>query len=186
MNTRLRAGAPMRPVWSIGTRLLHWTLAISMIASFVTHEGGGRVHEWTGYVALAAAVLRVALGFLASGMWRFASFVRGARATAAYARAVWQHKEAHYLGHNPLGGWMVVALLADALLVGGSGWLYVTDRFWGVAWLEELHGALGHMLIPLLLLHVGGVVFTSIRQRENLAAAMVHGRKRAPPASESP
>jgi len=186
MKTHLRAAAPMHPVWSIGTRLLHWTLAISMIASFVTHEGGGRVHEWTGYVALAAAVLRVALGFGASGMWRFSSFVRGARATAAYARAVWQRREPHYLGHNPLGGWMVVALLADALAVGATGWLYVTDRFWGVAWLEELHGALGHVLIPLLMLHVGGVVFTSIRQRENLAAAMVHGRKRAPQAPESP
>jgi cytochrome b len=177
---------PTRPVWSVGTRLLHWTLAISMIASFATHEGGGQVHEWTGYLALAAAALRVALGFFAGGMWRFATFVRGIRATAAYTRAVWQHREPHYLGHNPLGGWMVVALLADALAAGATGWLYVTDRFWGVQWLGELHGALGQVLIPLLLLHVAGVVFTSIRQRENLAAAMVHGRKRVPPESGGP
>ncbi len=169
------------PVWSMGTRLLHWTLALSMIASFVTHEGGGRVHEWTGYLALAAAMLRVALGFSAGGKWSFASFVRAPRATFDYARAIWQRREAHYLGHNPLGGWMVLALLANALATGATGWLYVTDRFWGMAWLEDLHGALGHVLIPLLLLHVGGVVFTSIRQRENLAAAMLHGRKRQPP-----
>lgn len=57
----------------------------------------------------------------------------------------------------------------------------MTDRFWGLQWLEELHGALGHLLTPLFVLHVAGVVFTSIRQKENLAAAMVHGRKRLPP-----
>lgn len=179
MSAAPRAGGS-RVVWSRGTRLLHWTLAVSMIASFATHEGGGRWHEWTGYVALAAATLRVLLGLFAGGMWRFGSFLRGARATLDYARAVVQRREPHFLGHNPLGGWMVVALLADAILVGASGWLYVTDRFWGVEWLEDLHGALGHVLIPLLLLHVAGVVFTSIRQRENLAAAMVHGRKRVP------
>ncbi len=167
------------PVWSLGTRLLHWTLALSMMASFITHEGGGRLHEWTGYLALAAAAWRAVLGLFASGPWRFDSFVRGASGTIAYARAVWQRREPHFLGHNPLGGWMVLALLADALATGATGWLYVTDCFWGTAWLEDLHGVLGRLLIPLLLLHVGGVIFTSIRQRENLAAAMLHGRKRA-------
>jgi cytochrome b len=175
------AGPPgTRPVWSVALRLLHWTLAGAMIASFVTHEGGGWLHEWTGYLALAAACVRVVMGFAASGYWRFSQFVRGAAATLAYARQVWRRQEPHYLGHNPLGGWMVLALLADAVATGLTGWLYTTDRFWGVAWLEELHGALGHALLPLLALHVGGVIFTSWRQRENLAKAMLTGRKRAP------
>ena len=167
----------MQPVWSVGVRLLHWTLAVSMIASFVTHEAGGRVHEWTGYVALAAATVRVILGFVGSGYWRFTQFVRGLPATLAYAKAVWSHREPRYLGHNPLGGWMVLALLADALATGFTGWLFTTDRFWGLAWLEELHGALGHALLPLLALHIAGAVFTSIRHRENLIASMIHGRK---------
>ena len=81
------------------------------------------------------------------------------------------------MGHNPLGGWMVLALLADAIATGLTGWLYTTDRFWGVAWLETLHGALGEALLPLLLLHVAGVIFTSRRQGDNLVAAMLHGRK---------
>lgn len=49
----------LRPVWSPMLRVLHWTLAGAMIASFVTHEGGGWVHDWTGFLALAAASLRV-------------------------------------------------------------------------------------------------------------------------------
>ena len=171
--------APTVVVWSVATRLLHWTLALGMIAAFATHEGGGRLHEVVGYVALAAASLRVVLGVFGAGRWRFASFVQGARATAQYAVAVARKREAHFLGHNPLGGWMVLLLLSDAMAAGVTGWLYTTEWFWGVGWMEELHGALGEALLPLLLLHVGGVVFTSLRQHENLAAAMLHGRKRA-------
>ena len=165
-------------VWSAAVRCLHWTLAGSTIVSFATHEGGGRLHEWTGYLAWACAALRVIMGFAGPARWRFCNFVRGARATLAYARAVAAGTEVRHLGHNPLGGWMVVLLLADGLATGFTGWLYTTDRFWGLAWLEELHGALGHAFIPLVGLHVAGVVFTSVRHRENLVGAMVHGRKR--------
>ncbi len=77
-------------------------------------------------------------------------------------------------------------LLAHGLLATGlSGWLFTTDRFWGAEWLETLHGALGQALLPLLLLHVAGVVFTSFRQRENLVAAMLDGRKCALPDDEA-
>ena len=81
----------------------------------------GRVHEWAGYVALAAASVRVLMGFVAGGYWRFSQFVKTPSATLAYARAVWQHSEARYLGHNPLGGWMVVFLLTDAFATGLTG-----------------------------------------------------------------
>jgi cytochrome b len=146
------------PVWSIGVRLLHWTLALSMIGSFATHESGG---------------------FWGSGYWRFSQFLQGISATLAYAKDVIKHRELRYLGHNPLGGWMVVALLADAVATGFTGWLFTTDRFWGVEWLEELHGALGEALLPLLFLHIAGAVFTSYRHRENLVGSMLHGRKPA-------
>jgi len=88
--------------------------------------------------------------------------------------------EPRYLGHNPLGGWMVMALLSMVAAAGLSGWLSVTDRFWGVAWVQELHEALANALFLLVGLHIAGVVFTSLRHRENLVRAMLTGRKRAP------
>ena len=166
-------------VWNVGIRLLHWTLAASMIVSFASREGGGRLHEWTGYLALAAAGTRVLLGLVGSGYWRFSQFVRGVGTTARYARAVLASREPRHLGHNPLGAWMVLALLANAIAAGLSGWLYTTDRFWGMAWLETTHRVFGNALLPLLALHVAGVIFTSVSHHENLAAAMLHGRKRA-------
>lgn len=176
----MNAPAATQPVWSVAVRLLHWTLAISMVTAFATHEGGGKLHEATGYVALAAASVRVLMGFVGSGYWRFSQFVQGMRRTLHYARDVWQHKERRYLGHNPLGGWMVLALLADAVATGVTGWLFTTDRFWGEEWLEKLHGALGDALPILLILHVTGAIFTSLRHKENLVASMLHGRKAAP------
>jgi cytochrome b len=169
----------VQPVWSVGIRLLHWTLALSMITSFLTHEGAGKLHEYSGYLALAAASLRLLMGLVGSGYWRFSQFVRGVAYTLRYARNVKNHSEARYLGHNPLGGWMVLLLLADAVAAGLTGWLFTTDRFWGMAWLEELHSVFGNLLLPLLLLHLAGVVFTSLRHRENLVASMLHGRKAA-------
>jgi cytochrome b len=88
--------------------------------------------------------------------------------------------EPRYLGHNPLGGWMVIALLAMAAAAGASGWLSVTDRFWGVKWVQELHEGLANALFTLAGLHVAGVVFTGRRQRDNLVLAMLTGRKPAP------
>jgi cytochrome b len=166
-----------QPVWSLSVRSLHWTLALSMIGSFATHENGGVVHENLGYIALAAASLRVILGFVASGYWRFSQFVKGLKATSSYAKDVINKRELRYLGHNPLGGWMVVALLTDAVLTGFTGWLYTTDRFWGIKWVADLHGALGEALLPLLFLHIVGAIFTSYRHQENLIASMLHGRK---------
>ena len=73
---------------------------------------------------------------------------------------------------------MIVLLLLNVLLVGLSGWLFTTDRYWGVEWVEELHEGLSNSLAVLVVLHVSGVIYTSWRQRENLVAAMLHGRKR--------
>src|SRR5687767_13127339 len=58
---------------------------------------------------------------------------------------------------------MVVLLLTMVALVGVTGWLYTTGRFWGVAWVEELHETLSDILFGFVALHILGVVFTSFR-----------------------
>jgi len=128
---------------------------------------------------LAVIALRMAWGWTGTHYARFSEFVRGPAHTLAYARSVAALSEPRYLGHNPLGGWMVVALLAMATAAGLSGWLSVTDRFWGVKWVQELHEALANTLYALVGLHVAGVIYTSVRHRENLVRAMFTGRKRA-------
>jgi len=173
---------PTVPVWDALVRVLHWSLVVSVAAAWLTRHSPGRWHEWLGYATLAIVAARTAWGFLGSGHARFADFVRSFPATAGYARDVLAGREARFLGHNPLGGWMVVALLTMVALVGFTGWLYTTDRFWGVPWVEELHDTLSDILFAFVALHILGVLFTSARHRENLAAAMLHGRKQVGPA----
>lgn len=181
-------GAAPRLVWHLWLRLAHWALASSVLGCLWLHEGG-TWHLGLGYLALALALWRTMRGFGRLRRWgdpcapaneRFAQFVHGPQATWDYARALLRGREARHLGHNPLGGWMIVALLGCALLAGISGALYNTDQFWGDATLYRLHQIGGWAFALLVPLHLAGVLLTSVRQRENLVRAMLTGRKRVP------
>ena len=174
----------MVPVWDRTVRLLHWTLVtavtiagLSTLALFIDI---GPWHRPAGYGALAAVLLRTAWGFFGSGHARWADFVRSPAATWRYLQMLLRRREPRYLGHNPLGGWMVLALIGCVLGLALTGWLYTTDRFWGDATVETVHVALSWTLLGLTLMHVAGVVFTSWRHREHLVLSMVSGRKPAP------
>jgi cytochrome b len=173
------AGGPEAArVWDPVVRVLHWCLAASIAAAWLTRHSGGGWHERIGYATLAIVALRLIWGWVGPRHARFSQFVRGPSATWRYALAMLAHREPRHVGHNPLGGWMIVALLLTAALAAGSGWLYTTDEFWGIAWVEQLHEALAIFILVLVALHVLGVIAASVRHRENLAAAMIHGRKR--------
>jgi cytochrome b len=137
------------------------------------------LHLWAGYVALAMVLARSVWGFVGSPHARFASFVRGPRTGLAYTGELLRGHAPRMLGHNPLGGWMIVLLLLCVALVCVSGILYTTDRFWGLAWLEFTHRISAWTLVGLVAGHVCGVAFMSWRHRENLVVAMWSGRKRS-------
>ena len=166
-------------VWDLFVRILHWSLVAGVIGAWITREGDEPLHIQLGYAVLGIVLVRVIWGFFGSRHARFVDFVRSPGETIEYLRAVISHREARHIGHNPLGGWMILALLATITGICVTGWLYTTDAYWGVAWVGELHAGLTNLLIGLVMLHVLGVVFTSVRQRENLVKAMVTGTKRA-------
>lgn len=138
--------------------------------------------NWPGYVSLGGCVRAGVDGFCCG--WLLAVFT--IREDAVGDPGLCPRSLATFRGPlpgpQPAGGrWMVVFLLTDALATGLTGWLYTTDRFWGVEWSEDLHGALGDALLPLLLLHVGGAILHVLAaSREPGGASMVHGRKPAP------
>lgn len=172
-------------VWDPLTRIFHWSLVSFVTLAWFTQEGGKFWHELFGYVTLGLVGFRILWGFVGPPYARFSQFVRGSEATLAYAGDILRGTEPRHVGHNPLGAWMILALLAAVGLVDASGWLFTTDRFWGMEWVEDLHEALADILLALVALHLAGVAFTSWRQRENLVLAMIHGRKRPASAGES-
>lgn len=164
-------------VWDRFVRSAHWCLVASIAAAWLTSKA---LHEWLGYAALGIVALRIVWGGIGSHYARFRQFVLGPAATLAYARALAARSEPRHLGHNPLGGWMIVALISVVALTGASGWLSITDRYWGVEWVQDTHEFLANALAGLIALHIGGVVYASLRHRENLPLAMVSGRKSPP------
>jgi cytochrome b len=164
-------------VWPRWQRLLHAGLGSAVLVCLWTFEGGV-VHEAAGYAAAALALVRLALGLWGPPAARFSAFLRGPRATLAYGCALVRGQAARHLNHNPLGAWMVLMLLLMAATAGVSGALYVTDRFWGEAWVIATHAASAWPLAFLVPAHLAGVWHASRVHRENLVAAMWHGRKR--------
>jgi cytochrome b len=171
-------------VWDALVRVLHWTLAAAVATALISgHWPPHDFEAWhhtAGYVAAAAVALRLIWGFTGGHYARLAQFVRGPRTVLDYARALRAGREPRHLGHNPLGGWMVLALWSAAAAVALTGWLYTTDGLWGYEWLSDLHAGLAWGILGLVIAHLGGVAMTSWRHRENLVAAMFSGCKRAP------
>lgn len=165
-------------VWDPLVRLFHWSLAACILGAFLVEEGD-TAHQVLGYTALGLVAFRLLWGVVGSRHARFGDFVRGPRAIATYLRERRAGTSRRRLGHNPAAAVMILVLLAGVAAVGATGWMQTLDAFWGAEWLEELHEALAYGLLAFIGVHVLAALVESVHYRENLVAAMLHGRKRA-------
>ncbi|HZT26490.1 MAG TPA: cytochrome b/b6 domain-containing protein [Pseudolabrys sp.] len=165
-------------VWDPFVRVFHWSLATLLVVAFATGDHVPQVHIPAGYAIGGLIALRIAWGFIGPAHARFSSFVKSPREVLAYLRDVALFRAPRHLGHNPAGGAMVITLLLTLAATGTTGYLLTTDTYWGAEWLEEVHEALANLTIGLIVVHVLGVLLSSIEHGENLVKAMINGRKR--------
>lgn len=181
-------------VWDLPTRLFHWILVALMILQWLTAEFGSAMdwHVWGGYAVLALVLFRVIWGFVGSDTVRFSDFVRGPGAALEYVKALLRGETPLYLGHNPMGGWSILAMLVLLLVQAATG-LFANDDImiegplyaWvskGTSdWLTTVHKFNFNLLLLVIAVHVSAVLFYLFVKRENLIHPMLSGRKHFPP-----
>jgi cytochrome b len=164
-------------VWDPFVRIFHWC-TVGLVAVAFFSDADRAVHDTAGYVVFALVVARIAWGLIGPAHARFSDFLAPPGHVLRYLRDIPAGRARRYLGHNPAGGVMIVALIVLLLVTVVSGWLSETDAFFGIAWVSHLHHRAAHLLLVLIGLHVLGVVVSSVLHRENLVQAMITGRKR--------
>lgn len=195
MNARTDSSAERTVVvWDPLVRIFHWSLATGFTVAYLSGEGEILdLHAWSGYIVGGLILFRLPWGLVGPWHARFTDFVFTPATILAYSRDVLRGQAQRYLGHNPLGGAMVIALLvmlALATLTGIAlygaaeaagplaGMMRGTSQGAGEA-LEEVHEFFSTASLILVALHIAGVLVSSLLQRENLVRAMITGRKRA-------
>lgn len=180
-------------VWDLFVRVFHWSLALSFTLAYLAAEYGyDEVHEWLGYFIALLVASRIVWGFIGSKYARFSSFIYPITGKLKHFKAILKndHKE-HHMGHTPLGGAMVFALLFALLGLVGSGlillgWSEYTGPVWalGVPVSEAVgdvakyvHYHLPELALILVGVHILGVAVAIRQHGENLVHSMFHGYK---------
>ena len=181
------------PVWDLPLRLFHWALVLLVISQLITASIGGNAlvyHAYGGYAILTLVLFRIAWGFLGGTHARFRDFVRGPAAVLSYAKALSSGAATEHRGHNPLGGWSVLAMLASLLVQAGTGLFanddvmmegplvkHVSGRTSEIA--TAIHDVNAVILMALIALHILAVLYYWFGKKQNLILPMVTGRKAA-------
>ena len=169
----------MVEVWDLPLRIFHWTLAASVLIAWFSANILDTVHEIAGYTVIVLIAFRIVSGFTGKRYARFRSFVRPLPVVLRYLGQIACGRTGRYLGLNPAGGAMSVVLLALLAVSTISGWMQITERFFGVDWVEKLHTWSSNLVLAVVVVHVLGVLLMCALQKENLVRAMISGQKRA-------
>jgi cytochrome b len=181
-------------LWDIPTRVFHWLVVCCVPLSWWSAETERyEIHEWSGCTLLTLVTARIAWGFVGSRHSRFVDFVTGPGAVRDYL----QGRGAPGAGHNPLGGWSVLLMLALLLLQAVSGLFNSDDAlftgplyYWADAGFRDAMGEVHEIafdgLLALVSLHILAVLYHQFRRGEKLVQAMVYGRAEGRTGSATP
>ena len=176
-------------VWDPLIRIFHWSLVFFFFLAYITEDDWMTVHSFAGYGIAFLIIFRLVWGFIGTRHARFSDFVCSRQVVMSYLKQLSRGKAKRYIGHNPAGAAMIVALLFSIAMTVFSGVsLYATEGHgplsetffssWSEDVLEEIHEIFANLTLLLVITHVGGVLLSSLLHRENLVRAMINGRKR--------
>lgn len=183
---------PSYRVWDLPTRIFHWLIVVLVLAQWASAQWNWlpmTFHFYAGYTTVALVIARIAWGVVGSQSSRFSAFVHGPTTLARYLAQARTRAPERIAGHNPLGGWAVLAMLAALLFQGVTG-LFSSDDIALYGPLSEqvsaqtmklmtrLHKQSADVLLILIGIHLLAIAWHALFKRENLIGPMFSGRKR--------
>ncbi len=168
-------------VWDWPVRIGHWVLAALFTLAWLTgdSEEWRLVHAALGRALLGLVLFRLLWGFIGSYHARFSHFVRGRQAVLDYVGGLlagpFGNKVEDTAGHNAAAGWAILAMLTLGLLTALSGWIAYQGDTWEA--FGEVHEFLATAMLWIVVIHILGVLVSSLAHGENLIAAMFTGYK---------
>lgn len=168
-------------IWDLPTRLFHWLFAggVSTAAAIAfLSEDDSEVfpyHAMIGMTCTLMVCMRLVWGLVGTRYARFGTFMFGPGKVLEYFKGALVGGGERHLGHNPGSAYAIFGFFALMLALGVTGTM-MGLRVKGV---KDIHEVLAWSMLALIGAHVLGVVFHTLRWRENIAASMVHGRKQA-------
>lgn len=183
---------PVTRLWDLPVRLVHWSFPLLLVPLWLSAEKGRiELHKTLGLVMLALLAFRLLWGFVGSSTARFAGFVAGPGRVLAYVRGLRGGAEpAPVVGHNPLGGWSVLLLLALLTVQVGlgliaqdtdgvqSGPLNHLVSYDTADLARELHEAVFNLILLFVAIHLAAIAYYRFGKRENLILPMITGTRR--------
>ena len=184
-------------VWDMPVRFCHWGIVALIIALYITAKSGNmEMHALWGKLLLTLIFYRMCWGFIGSETALFEKFLCNPFELWAYLRGKLM---APRYGHNPLGGWSIMAMLAVLAVQAILGLCSRDDvLFEGpiVKYLgEHISNRITHLhkldfyfvLLPLIALHIGAVLYYYYVKKRDLISPMITGETPAlAPGDEDP
>lgn len=121
MSTTNEKSAHSLYVWDPIVRLGHWLLVTAFVIAYLSEGDVMPLHSWAGYTVAAIVLVRIVWGLIGSKHARFTDFIYAPKAIFGYLSDLIKGKKQYFVGHNPAGGAMVIALLMSLGMTAYSG-----------------------------------------------------------------
>ena len=175
-------------VWDWSIRIFHWSLPVLLFLLWRSAGEDMEQHLLFAQVLLCLLSYRIIWGFIGTPYARFSHFIYHPKHIFRYFLASAKPNKPIYLSHNPVGGIMVLVLLATLLFQLTSGLFSSDDIFYEGPLYSQASNATTDLMtflhkkwfyygiLVMVGLHLLAIVTYRLRG-EALVAAMVTGHK---------
>ena len=169
-------------VYDLPIRIFHWTFALCFILSFsiakiVDDESiVYAIHMLSGLMMTFLVIFRCIWGFFGSDYATFKSMPLKLTSFFHYFKSMFKKGANQHIGHNPASSWLLLSMSFITLSMTITGILMLLKIKKYI--FEDIHEIFSHLFLLLLVLHLAGLIYHSIKYKDQIYNSMFSGKKR--------